>query len=1141
LLLVNVVNAAQNFVTINATSCTDSEGNCNVTNVQSQDGITESQVGHNSGTRYIETTNSNTTAITSPNSIDNVTVYIDRFESANPSGQTITLQARRPSDNTASSCTLSAKTTNDNTYDGCDVTSLIKGSSTPESDAEGLAIRYSIQKLGASNTMYLDHAYVNITYNDTSAPTIILNSPSNDSWKNTSNMTFQFTPNDVTSGISSCRLVLNNVLNQTNSSITENQVNYITSSLNQGLNNWTINCTDTSANTNVGTNTSIRIVNIDLTNTTIQLNYPVNMTNSSQTLQSFNFTPIDNLASTFTCRLFVNNTNVNSTTVTNNTPTILTHNISQGKHTWHIQCEDLASNTNISETRNITIDFTNPIVENISYSPSLEAELDPNTIVNVTANITDNVELYKIILQYKLKNETSWNETLMSLQSGNVYKASFNATDGNWSFRIFANDTIGNQNISNITNISVITDRTWENTTVFLSVKAIVQDETRFFSVGNLTINNTGDIDLNFTVNSSQTWINVNGTGSNNSISFIVNKTYNATTINVTANTTGFAVGEYNFNVTIYAFTLNPTLISSQILSGKVVIQNVAGPYFTVTIIKYDATVTQGDTGVNLSASVKNDGTGDATEAWLAWTLPSGWSNTSGVLNKTMGTLGIGTTVTNVITVSISSSATTGTFTLLASAGSAENVTGNDTKTVTVNAAPTTTTTTAAPSGGGGGVSTGALIEKILSGEEILSSSETFELVRGYSNSFPVSVKNIFDGTTLENVSIKIEGLLSQYMTFSPSVIDKIKFKEQKQFNVTIKSPEYMEKGEHKLTIIVTGKIVSATVRKDLTDTRDVKLVIHTVSEEVVNASLQQAITDINEMEKAGFPVAKVSKLLDQAKEALAEHKNDDAKDLTEKIKEIKEESLQAYSIIQEIKSKIKNYGSITGFLNRSSITGAFLVFPNRFTETENAINLALAAFERGDFAIALQRAKDAKMTFALERGEFNPIFFLVDYWWAILISMGILSVSGFFGYQTYQKTTITQKIINLKKEEDTIRELMAETQRKRFTEKALGPETFNRTISQYQQRLSKIMKLRIKLRHKRTRILKPQEVVKDLEGERKEIVNLLKELQKDYFVNRKISKIEYSEQTKVYNERLAEIEDEQMVLETKMYVGGKK
>ena len=156
-------------------------------------------------------------------------------------------------------------------------------------------------------------------------------------------------------------------------------------------------------------------------------------------------------------------------------------------------------------------------------------------------------------------------------------------------------------------------------------------------------------------------------------------------------------------------------------------------------------------------------------------------------------------------------------------------------------------------------------------------------------------------------------------------------------------------------------------------------------------------------------------------------------------------------------------------------------------------------------------------------------------------MSMGILSVSGLFGYQTYQRTVITQRIINLKKEEDTIRGLVIETQRKRFTEKALGPETFNKIISQYQQRLSKIMKLRIKLRHKRTRILKPQDVVKDLEEERKEIANLLKELQKGYFVKRDISKTEYSEQTRVYNERLAEIEDEQMVLETKMYVGEKK
>jgi hypothetical protein len=791
---------------------------------------------------------------------------------------------------------------------------------------------------------------------------------------------------------------------------------------------------------------------------------------------------------------------------------------------------------------NVT-DATNPVLENISYLPNTTDDLDPNVMINITANASDNIALDKIIIQYRQSNSSTWIERAMFSIGGTGYKGNFTPTsEGNWTFRIYANDTSNNTNISSTTEINVSLDYTWINITTIPTTKSIVQSQPRVFGLGNLTINNTADYDLNFTITSNRNWITFNGT--NTSLLFIVNSTYNSTRFNVTANTTGFAVGEYTYTITINAYTINPTLISSQTLSGTVVIQNVAGPYLIVSINTYDATVTQGNSGISLSASVENVGTADATNTWLAWTLPSGWSNTSGVLNKSIGFLGVGSTVTNNLAVDISTSATTGSQTLQASAGCAESVTGSDSKNVTVNTLTTTTTSTPSSGtvGGVAGVSTGALIEKILSGEEILSSSETFELVRGYSNSFPVIVKNIFERTTLYNVSIKIEGLLSQYMSFSPSMIDKITFDEAKQFNVTIKSPEYMEKGEHELSIIVTGKIVGAAVRKDLTDTRNVKLIIHAVSEEVATVSLERAMADISEMTKAGFLVTKISKLLEEAKKALAEHQYDDAKDLSEKIKEDKETAFQIYKIIQEIKNKIKTYGSITGLLNKSTpITGAFLGLPNRFTETENTLNLAQAAFEREDFATALQRAKDAQMTFALERGEFNPIFFLIDYWWAILVSMTILSVSGFFGYQSYQKATITQKIINLKKEEDTVRKLMMETQKKHFTEKTIGVETFNKIMSQFQKRISKISQLRVKLRHKRTRLLKSHDVIKDLDGEREEILTLLKELQKNYFVKGKVSRTAYNDQIKVYNERLAEIEDEQLTLETKMYMGEKK
>ena len=982
---------------------------------------------------------------------------------------------------------------------------------------------------------------IDTTVFDTTPPSITVWSPTNGTCYTTASILANITLSEAGS---SAVYSLNGTANQTMGNVSSTNWNK-TLTLANGLNNITFYANDTSTNRNTG-NSSTIFFYVD---TSAPQNTSQGPTSGNDTVDITCYSQwTDNLALDYGyLEHNATGTAINSSQISLSGTSGWTNATIASADTTPgiIQCKayayDKAGLVNTTSWVINVTDATNPAVENISYLPNTTDSLDPNVMVNITANASDNVALSSVIIQYKLNTSGSWSESLMSLATGSMYIGNFTPTAGNWSFRIFANDTSNNTNTSSVRNISVALDYSWVNISTTPTTKSIVRTEPREINLGNLTVNNTGDYDLNFTVTSNKNWITFNGT--NTSLIFIVNSTFNSTKFNVTANTTGFAVGNYSYSITINSYTLNPHLVSSQTLDGTVVIQNVAGPYFVVSIAAYDSSVTQGDSGITLTATLENAGTADATNTWFAWSIPSGWTNTSGILNQSIGFLGIGSTVTNSINVSVGSSATTGSQAVTISAGCAEGMTGSDSKTVTVGSVTTVTTAPPAAAAGisGGGAGTGSVIGKVLAGKEILGSSETFDLVRGYSNSFPVTVKNIFEKTTLNNVSIKIEGYLSQYMSISPSIISKINYGETKQFNVTITSPEYMEKGIHQLTIIITAKIIGTGVEKDLTDTRDVKLAIHTVSEEEVNASIDKATAYISEMTNAGFPTEKVSKLLDQAKKALENHEYDDAKGLIENINEIRGTAFEANSIMQEIKSKIKTYGSITGVFTRLKITGAFISIPTRFTETEDMVNLAQAAFERGDFDAALQRAKDAQMTFALEKGEFNPIFFLADYWWAILMSMGILSVSGLFGYQTYQRAVITQRIINLKKEEDTIRELMIESQRKRFTENVLGPETFNKIISQYQQRLSKIMKLRIKLRHKRTRILKPQDVVKDLEGERKEISNLLKELQKGYFVKRNISKAEYSEQTRVYNERLAEIEDEQMVLETKMYVGEKK
>ena len=58
---------------------------------------------------------------------------------------------------------------------------------------------------------------------------------------------------------------------------------------------------------------------------------------------------------------------------------------------------------------------------------------------------------------------------------------------------------------------------------------------------------------------------------------------------------------------------------------------------------------------------------------------------------------------------------------------------------------------------------------------------------------------------------------------------------------------------------------------------------------------------------------------------------------------------------------------------------------------------------------------------------------------------------------------------------------------------------------------------------------------------ERKEVLNYLKELQINYFIKHNITSVQYTDETKNYNERIAEIEDEYITLRKLLKKNNKK
>lgn len=106
------------------------------------------------------------------------------------------------------------------------------------------------------NVQCFDHAS-NVGWNstnftltmDTTAPNVTLISPPNNTLQTaTTTVTFQYNVTDI-NPISNCSLILNNEIRDTLPSIERNTTQSFTSSLGNGIYNWSINCTDLASNT----------------------------------------------------------------------------------------------------------------------------------------------------------------------------------------------------------------------------------------------------------------------------------------------------------------------------------------------------------------------------------------------------------------------------------------------------------------------------------------------------------------------------------------------------------------------------------------------------------------------------------------------------------------------------------------------------------------------------------------------------------------------------------------------------------------------------------------------------------------------------------------------------------------------------
>jgi len=185
-------------------------------------------------------------------------------------------------------------------------------------------------------------------------PTISLISPDDNIWTNETDVSFNYIPQH-NQGISNCSLILNGVINQTDTNIQNGETNTFTvNNISEKEYEWWINCTSI---TNVEAESEHRTLYVDRTAPTIVPNYPTEGEVVNNNYVNFNFTVIDNLDQELVCNLTLNGAVEFSNIIAQNgSPTNITDLLHDGEYNYSIICWDNSSNIGSSSTINFTIE-----------------------------------------------------------------------------------------------------------------------------------------------------------------------------------------------------------------------------------------------------------------------------------------------------------------------------------------------------------------------------------------------------------------------------------------------------------------------------------------------------------------------------------------------------------------------------------------------------------------------------------------------------------------------------------------------------------------------------------------------------------------------------------------------------------------
>ncbi|MBU1019919.1 MAG: hypothetical protein KJ847_01785, partial [Firmicutes bacterium] len=610
-------------------------------------------------------------------------------------------------------------------------------------------------------------------------------------------------------------------------------------------------------------------------------------------------------------------------------------NVPKGGYTIIVHANSSFYDSISSPEIEFSVDFSPPILNNLTYIPFTASGLDPNITINFTSNISDNIGVQSVIFQYKKQGDSFQNVTLVNTV-GNVYPANFTPdTIGIWIVRFKATDTSDNIFTSSNYTFNISYEYGWDRLPVSFNTTSTFIDTNKY--VGNITINNTGDVEFSF---------NISKTVSTDPDVYI-NDIANSTIINVSPktsteiriNVTGMNI-ESNRKVSI---KIDPTHTSANpdfAYINFTFISFIAGVYIDVEITEYDSTVEQGQTRVTLTARISNVGNDTANNVYAYWTLPSGWSAKTN-LSLNHSSLGVGEQVLFSREVSVGDSAQIGEQTIKVIVNTTEEKGGIDSRTVTVSGDDG-----GGSSGGGGGSSAvgGMVISKVTKLD--FNIDNNIEMERGTNITIQGFINNTGQ-TTLSNISLTLENYPLLYYKFKPDSFEKLDVGVNMSFSLFLKVPEYFSGGK-KETKLKAEALVGGSWQ-NLTQNFTVIVLTEDKSESLECFEIADA--RIKELNDSRIGTTSLVSNLEKAKDYFEKKEFINANSLCQDILKTADLAKLVKSELESLKKQYSDLGI-------------------KIIEVEELIKLVEEAFAKENYALANERIKQTNLVLGLREKE---------------------------------------------------------------------------------------------------------------------------------------------------------------------------